>query len=77
MWFDSGGSVVKTAEMLFVHRNTVRHRLRKLEERTGRSLNDPRWIAEVSLAFEIDRRLEPDPGPLDQTPAKVASFSEV
>jgi hypothetical protein len=78
-WFDSGGSVVKTAEALFVHRNTVRHRLRKLEERTGRSLNDPRWIAEVSLAFEIDRRLEPDPGERTQAQsaakAKVGHFS--
>jgi hypothetical protein len=32
------------------------HRLRRLEERTGRSLSDPRANAELSLAFEIDRR---------------------
>lgn len=56
-WFDSGGSAEQTARELFVHPNTVRYRLRRLEERTGRSLSDPRWVAELSLAYEIDRRL--------------------
>lgn len=40
-----------------MHPNTVRYRLKRLEERTGRSLSDPRWVAELSLAYEIDRRL--------------------
>jgi sugar diacid utilization regulator len=56
-WLDSGGSAEQTARELFVHPNTVRYRLRRLEERTGRSLSDPRWVAELSLAYEIDRRL--------------------
>jgi DNA-binding PucR family transcriptional regulator len=38
-----------------VHPNTVRYRLRRLEERTGRTLSDPRHVAELSLAFEVDR----------------------
>ncbi|MHA6765143.1 PucR family transcriptional regulator [Streptacidiphilus sp. PAMC 29251] len=59
-WLDSGGSAEQAAGALFCHPNTVRHRLRRLEEHTGRSLTDPRGIAELSLAFEIDRRL---PGP--------------
>jgi DNA-binding PucR family transcriptional regulator len=33
--------------------------MRRLEQLTGRSLSDPRGIAELSLAFEIDRRDEP------------------
>lgn len=45
-WLDSGGSAEQTARELFVQPNTVRYRLRHLEERTGRSLSDPRWIAE-------------------------------
>jgi hypothetical protein len=57
VWRDSGGSADKAAQQLFCHPNTVRHRLRRLEEHTGRSLTDPRWIAELSLAFETDRRL--------------------
>lgn len=62
-WLDSGGSAEQTARHLFVHPNTVRYRLRRLEERTGRSLSDPRWVAELSLAYEIDRRLISPPGP--------------
>jgi hypothetical protein len=56
-WLDSGGSASQAASILFCHPNTVRHRLRRLEQRTGRSLAHPREIAELSLAFEIDRRL--------------------
>jgi PucR C-terminal helix-turn-helix domain/GGDEF-like domain len=49
-WFDTGGSAVETARSLFVHPNTVRNRLRRLEELTLRSLSDPRQAAEVYLA---------------------------
>jgi hypothetical protein len=58
-WLDNGGSASKAASVLFCHPNTVRHRMRRLEQLTGRSLSDPRGIAELSLAFEIDRRDEP------------------
>jgi PucR C-terminal helix-turn-helix domain/GGDEF-like domain len=57
-WLDNGGSASKTASVLFCHPNTVRHRMRRLEQLTGRSLSDPRAIAELSIAFEIDRRDE-------------------
>jgi hypothetical protein len=57
-WLDNGGSAGKTASVLFCHPNTVRHRMRRLEQLTGRSLSDPRAIAELSIAFEIDRRDE-------------------
>jgi hypothetical protein len=58
-WLDNAGSAGKAAGVLFCHPNTVRHRMRRLEQLTGRSLSDPRGIAELSLAFEIDRRDEP------------------
>jgi hypothetical protein len=64
-WLDNGGSASKAASVLFCHPNTVRHRMRRLEQLTGRSLSDPRGIAELSLAFEIDRR--------DQRPAPEAA----
>ena len=57
-WLDNGGSASKAAGVLFCHPNTVRHRMRRVEQLTGRSLSDPRGIAELSLAFEIDRREE-------------------
>jgi transposase-like protein len=53
-WLDSDGSAAEAAKRLFVHPNTVRYRLRRLEERTGRSLSNPRAVAELSLAYEID-----------------------
>lgn len=55
-WLDSGGSAQKASEQLFVHRNTVHQRLRKLEMYTGQDLSDPRSAALITLAFEIDRR---------------------
>jgi PucR C-terminal helix-turn-helix domain/GGDEF-like domain len=56
-WLDSGGSASDAAERLYCHPNTVRHRLRRIEERTGRSLTDPRSLAELCLAVEADSRL--------------------
>jgi DNA-binding PucR family transcriptional regulator len=56
-WLDAGGSANATAEAIYVHPNTVRHRLHRIEERTGKSLSRPRDIAELCLAFEADRRL--------------------
>jgi sugar diacid utilization regulator len=57
VWQDTDGSVGIAAEALFCHPNTVRHRLRRIEKRTGRSLSRPRDVAELCLAFEVHRRL--------------------
>jgi len=56
-WSSCGGSVATTAEQLFCHPNTVRHRLKRIEKMTGKSLDHPRELAELCLAFEIDLRL--------------------
>ncbi|HEV2344096.1 MAG TPA: helix-turn-helix domain-containing protein [Actinocrinis sp.] len=55
-WFNGGGSAETAARELHVHPNTVRNRLRRLEEHTRRDLADPRQVAELSLAYEVDRR---------------------
>ncbi len=60
-WLDNGGSADQAAATLFCHPNTIRHRLRRIEAHTGRSLTDPRETAELILAFEIDRRLTAAP----------------
>jgi sugar diacid utilization regulator len=57
VWQDTDASVRGAAEVLFCHPNTVRHRLRRIEKRTGRSLLRPRDVAELCLAFEVHRRL--------------------
>jgi hypothetical protein len=56
-WFDSNGSIAQAASRLFCHRNTVRQRLLRLEQRTGRSVNNPREAAELCIALETNRRL--------------------
>jgi hypothetical protein len=55
-WRDSGGSAAGAAECLFVHPNTVRHRLRRITAATGRSLTAPRDVAELCLALEAARQ---------------------
>ncbi len=55
-WLDNAGSAQAAADSLFVHRNTVHHRLRRLEDSTGFNLSDPRSTAVLALAYEIERR---------------------
>ena len=54
-WFARGGSASAAAAQLYVHRNTVRYRLRRLEDLTGRSLADPEAIGQIHLAMEAVR----------------------
>ncbi len=56
VWLTTGGSTNAAAAQLYCHPNTIRHRLHRIEERTGRSTTHPRELAELCLAFEIDRR---------------------
>jgi uncharacterized protein YoaH (UPF0181 family) len=57
VWQNSDASVSAVADRLYCHPNTVRHRLRRIEKGTGRSLARPRDVAELCLAFEVHRRL--------------------
>ena len=58
-WFTSQGSATTTAQKLYCHPNTVRHRLRRIEHQTGRSLNNPSESAELRIALETIRWLPP------------------
>jgi DNA-binding PucR family transcriptional regulator len=49
-YLDHNGSNERAAEVLYCHPNTVRYRLRRVHELTGRSLSDPRGIAELATA---------------------------
>jgi DNA-binding PucR family transcriptional regulator len=57
VWVENDGSLRVVGELLFCHPNTVRYRLHRIEQRTGRSLSRPRDVAELCLAFEVHRRL--------------------
>jgi hypothetical protein len=49
-FFDEGGSTERTARILHCHPNTVRYRLHRIAELTGRSLSEPRALAELVTA---------------------------
>jgi PucR C-terminal helix-turn-helix domain/GGDEF-like domain len=75
-WFAEHGATSLAAAKLHVHRNTVRYRLRRLEELTGRNLAEPTGIAELHLALEATRVLRlprPQPTMLDPIPESPGS----
>ena len=49
-YLDHEGSAERAAEVLYCHPNTVRYRLRRLQELTGRSLSEPHGVAELAAA---------------------------
>lgn len=59
MWLASHGSAAQSARRLFCHPNTVRYRLRRIAEQTGRSVEHPSDAAELSAAL-LALRLLPE-----------------
>ena len=60
-WFAGHGSAKEAADRLFVHPNTVRYRIRRIQDLTKRNLTDPVGIGEIYVALEAVR-LEAEPG---------------
>jgi PucR C-terminal helix-turn-helix domain/GGDEF-like domain len=54
-WLDAGGSATAAGRALHCHPNTVRYRLRRVEELTGRSVDAPRAVAELAAALQALR----------------------
>jgi hypothetical protein len=54
-WFAEDGATSRAATRLHVHRNTIRYRLRRVEDLTGRSLSRPTGVAELHVALEAAR----------------------
>lgn len=54
-WFVGSGTAREAAASLFVHPNTVRYRIRRIEEMTKRRLADPVGTAELYLALQAIR----------------------
>lgn len=56
-FLDAGGSIEATARALFIHPNTVRYRLRRIQEVTGYLPADPREAYVLRLALTLGRLL--------------------
>ena len=54
-WCESGFNLVRTAEALHIHRNTVVYRMNKIEQLTGRPLRDTPTALALYLACLADR----------------------
>ncbi|ALG07377.1 PucR family transcriptional regulator [Kibdelosporangium phytohabitans] len=68
-WFECQGSTKLTAQRMFCHPNTIRHRLKRVTDELGRSLTDPADIVEIGTAlralsiFPGTAHLPPPAGP--------------
>jgi hypothetical protein len=58
-YLEQAGSIEGTARILFVHPNTVRHRLRRIEQITGRAADDPRDALSLRLGLIWSRLPRP------------------
>ncbi len=58
---DTDGSPTRAADLLYCHRNTVMHRMRRIESVTGRKLTDPRTRLLWQLSLLGTRRPVYDP----------------
>jgi hypothetical protein len=56
-WLQQFGDVTSTAEQLHVHKNTLRYRLRRIEEVSGVALDDPEERFELMLEFRVRQSL--------------------
>ncbi len=54
-YLEGGGALEACARALFVHPNTVRYRLRRVSELTGRNPTDPRDALVLRTALVVDR----------------------
>jgi hypothetical protein len=58
-WLACGGSADAAAKALNCHPNTVRYRLNRVTEHTGRSVTNPQDVTELSLALQADLLTHP------------------
>ncbi|HEU5026349.1 MAG TPA: helix-turn-helix domain-containing protein [Spirillospora sp.] len=69
-WLVTRGTAAEIAELLHIHPQTVRYRMRKIEQTFGEELEDPeaRFGIEVALRAAFLRSRRPSPGPRRPSP---------
>lgn len=69
-WLVTRGTAAEIAELLHIHPQTVRYRMRKIEQTFGEELDDPeaRFGIEVALRAAFLRSRRPSAGPRRPTP---------
>lgn len=73
-YLDSGGAVEACARQLFVHPNTVRYRLKRISEITGRDPTNPRDAYVLRVAATVGR-LAQTPVQTSTSDASVTNFT--
>lgn len=58
VYFEENGNVVKTAKRLYVHRNTLDYRLKKVEEVSGKMLANPYDRLTLQLGVIVGRQMK-------------------
>ena len=56
-YINNGGSITKTSESLFLHRNTVKYRIKKCEEILRQDLTSAETCFQVQLALVLSERI--------------------
>lgn len=54
-WLDARGSASEAGKVLYCHENTVRARIRRLEDHLGVSFDDPRHVSDLLTALQAIR----------------------
>jgi DNA-binding PucR family transcriptional regulator len=72
-YLDSGGAIEACARQLFVHPNTVRYRLKRIADFTGRDPTHPRDAYVLRVAATVGRltRQAYQPSTSNSSPAQV------
>lgn len=58
LYLENNGSINETAETLFLHRNTVNYKIRKIEEMIGCSLSEIETRSKLYIAFCLENILD-------------------
>ena len=59
-WFAAEGSLQTAAELMFIHKNTIQYRLKRLAEVTGLDVRRPSQSTALYLAMRIFLELDAD-----------------